>query len=133
MTHVPATPFLKFALLADSVASGATAVLLLAGAGTLGELLGLPFWLMTGAGLVLLPYVAALAYVGTRDPIARLAVTTIIEVNIVWTLASFGVLASGAVHPTALGYAVVIAQAVAVLGFAALQFAALRAPAARSA
>src|ERR1041384_5285214 len=49
---------LRFALLADAVASGATGLMMIAGADLLTGLLGLPVALMREAGLVLVPYVA---------------------------------------------------------------------------
>ena len=48
---------LRLILLADAGASGATAALLVAGAGLLERLLGLPVALMREAGMLLIPYV----------------------------------------------------------------------------
>jgi len=118
--------FLRYALLADAIASGATGVLLIAGAGFLDGLLGLPVALMREAGLLLVPYVALVAYVGTREHIARPAVQTIIALNIVWTLCSIGLLLTDYVAPTALGTAFVVAQAAVVAVFAELQLIGLR-------
>ena len=127
------SPFLRKALLLDAAASGATAVMLIAGAGLLDGLLGLPVALMREAGLVLVPFVAFVAWVGTREEVARGAVSAIIAVNALWVVASIGLLASGWVAPTALGYAFVIAQATVVALFAELQYAGLRRPMARAA
>ncbi len=55
------TPFLRLALLGDAAASGATGLLLATAAGPLAPLLGLPEPLLRSAGLVLLPYAAAIA------------------------------------------------------------------------
>lgn len=118
--------FLRYALLADAVASGATGLLMIAGADLLTGLLGLPVALMREAGLLLVPYVALVAFVGTRDAISRPAVQAIIALNVLWVAGSIGLLMSGYVAPTALGYAFVIAQAVAVGIFAELQFIGLR-------
>lgn len=120
--------FLRYALLADAVASAATGLLMIAGAGLLEGLLGLPVALMREAGLVLVPYVAFVAWVGTRTVIPHGAVQTVIALNVLWVSGSVLVLASGWVAPTALGYAFVIAQAAAVGLFAALQFIGLRRP-----
>ena len=57
---------LRFALLADAAASGATGLMMIAGADLLTGLLGLPVALMREAGLLLVPYVALVAFVGTR-------------------------------------------------------------------
>ena len=44
--------------------------------------------LMREAGLILVPYVAFVAWVGTRERVARGAVGAIIVANAVWTVAS---------------------------------------------
>ena len=126
MSTVRPTPFLRNVLLLDAAASGATGLLLIAGAGLLDGLLGLPVALMREAGLILVPYVAFVAWVGTRQTIARSAVWTIIVANAVWTVASIGLLVSGWVAPTALGYAFVIAQAAVVALLGELQYAGLK-------
>ena len=118
--------FLRYALLADAAASGATGLLMIAGAGLLDGLLGLPVALMREAGLLLVPYVAFVAYVGTRETISRPAVQATIALNVLWVAASIGLLMSGYVAPTVLGYAFVIFQAVVVGVFAELQFIGLR-------
>ena len=118
--------FLRYALLADAVASGATGLLLIAGADLLTGLLGLPVALMREAGLLLVPYVALVAFAGTRETISRPAVQAIIVLNVLWVAASIGLLMGGSVAPTALGTAFVIAQAVVVGVFAELQFVGLR-------
>jgi hypothetical protein len=117
---------LRFALLADAVASGATGLMMIAGADLLTGLLGLPVALMREAGLVLLPYVAFVAFVGTRSNIPHGAVKAIVAMNIAWVLGSVGLLVGGFVAPTALGYAFVIFQAVVVGVFAELQIIGLR-------
>ena len=118
--------FLRYVLLADAIASGATGLLLIAGAGLLDGLLGLPVELMRESGLLLVPYVAFVAFVGTREHISRPAVQTTIALNIVWTACSIGLLLTDYVVPSALGYAFVIAQAAVVAVFAELQFIGLR-------
>jgi len=117
---------LRFALLADAVASGATGLMMIAGANLLTGLLGLPVALMREAGLLLVPYVALVAYVGTRPNIPHGAVKAIIALNVLWVLGSAGLLVSGLVTPTALGYTFVIAQAIVVGVFAELQLIGLR-------
>jgi hypothetical protein len=118
--------FLRFALLADAVASGATGLLLIAGAEGLTGLLGLPVPLMREAGLLLVPYVALVGFVGTRENISPGAVKTILALNVLWVLGSIGLLISSLVAPTMLGSAFVIVQAVAVGVFAELQMIGLR-------
>jgi hypothetical protein len=118
--------FLCYALLADAVASGATGLLMIGGADLLTGLLGLPVALMREAGLLLVPYVALVAFVGTRETISRPAVKAIIALNVLWVVGSIGLLTSGYVAPSVLGYAFVIAQAIVVGVFAELQLIGLR-------
>ena len=130
MSNVHPNAFLRNVLLLDAAASGATGLLLVAGAGVLEDLLGLPVALLRDAGLILIPYVAFVAWVGAREPIARRAVWAILAANALWALASVGLLVSGLVGPTALGYAFLIAQAAVVAVLGELQYAGLRRPAA---
>src|SRR4029079_13591747 len=78
MSTIHPTPFLRKVLLLDAAASGATALLLIAGAGLLDGLLGLPVALMREAGLILVPFVAFAARVGTRAEVSRGAIWTIV-------------------------------------------------------
>lgn len=126
MDHPPI--FLRRALMLDAIASGATSLLMIAGAGLLEGLLGLPAALLRGASLVLVPYVAFVIYAATRDSIARPSVWLIIVANVLWAAASVLLLVSGWVAPTALGYAFVIGQAVVVALLGELQYMGLRRP-----
>jgi len=118
--------FLRLALLADALVSGATGLLAFAGAGILDGLLGLPAELLRYAGLSLIPYAAIVAYVGTRPNVSHAAVWAVIAFNALWSIDSIVLLVSGYVAPAALGYAFVIFQAVVVAGFAGLQYVGLR-------
>src|ERR1043165_7926246 len=122
----PQNTFLRYAPRAAAVASGATGLLLIAGADLLTGLLGLPVALMRECGLLLVPYVALVAFVGTREAIPTSAVKVIIAINVLWVLGSIGLLVGGFVAPTLLGYAFVIVQAVAVGVLAELQVIGLR-------
>lgn len=119
-------PFLRQVLLVDAAVSGAAGLLMAAGASFLSPLLGLPTALLFWAGIALFPFVALLIAVARRGEASRLVLVDIVAVNALWAAASFGLLASGAVAPTLLGHAFVIAQAVAVAVLAGLQFAGLR-------
>jgi hypothetical protein len=130
MSYFHPSLFLRRSLLLDAVASGATGALMLAGAGLLEGWLGIPAALMRGAGLVLVPYVAFVGYLATRETMTPAAVWTVIAANALWAAASGALLLSGWVAPTALGYAFVLAQAVAVAAFGELQYVGLRRPAA---
>lgn len=120
------TSLLKFALVADALASGATGLLMAAGAGLLTGLLVLPEQLLLYAGLFLLPYAAFVAWAGLRQEIPRQAAGWIAALNIVWSAGSFALIASDAVSPSLLGHLFVAAQATVVATFAVLQIAGLR-------
>jgi hypothetical protein len=128
MSSQQASAFLRRALSLDAVASGATAIVLIAGAAPLEALLGLPSALMRGAGLVLVPYVAFVAFVATRASIEAPAVWAIILSNALWAAASFLALLSGQIAPTPLGIAFVVLQAVVVALLGELQYLGLRRP-----
>jgi hypothetical protein len=125
--------FLRRALLLDAIASGATALLVIAAAGFIDVLLGLPVALLRGAGLLLVPYVAFVAFVATRPRIEPAAVWVSIACNVLWALASFLLLLSGKLAPTGLGIAFVVSQALVVALLGELQWMGLRRPAAEAA
>ena len=119
-------PFLRQVLFVDAAVSGAAGVLMAAGAPFLSPLLGLPENLLFWAGLALFTFVALLIAVARRGKASRLILIDIVAINALWVAASFGLLISGAVQPTMLGYAFVIAQALTVALLAELQFIGLR-------
>ena len=118
--------FLRFALIGDAVASGATGLLMTLGAGFLAGLLGLPESLLRWAGLILLPYAAGIAYLGTRQRLSRGAVWAVIAINVAWVAESMLLLLGSWVNPMGLGYAFVLFQALVVAGFAEAQYLGLR-------
>jgi hypothetical protein len=126
MSYAQPNTFLRYALLADAIASGATGLLLIAGAGVLESLLNIPLALSREAGLMLIPYVAFVATVGTRATIMRGAVWAIILANAVWALASVALLVSGWIAPNVLGIVFIALQAAVVAVFGELQFVGLR-------
>jgi hypothetical protein len=115
-------------LLADAAITGATALLMLAGATLLDDLLDLPAALLAGTGAVLVPYVGYLTWLATRDDAPRPGVLAVIGLNVAWAIGCVALLVSGQVEPSALGTGFVVIQAVAVLVFADLQAIALRGP-----
>ena len=117
---------LRYTLVADAVASAASAALMIAGAAFLAPLLGLPRDLLFEAGLSLIPFVALVLYVATRQRPAEGAVWVVIALNLIWVAASVLLLMSNVVAPTMLGYAFVAAQAFAVLMLADLEYFGLR-------
>ncbi len=120
------TAFLRNALHLDAAVSGAAALLLLGGASIVEPLTGLPAGLLFWSGVVLVPFVAGLVVVARRATAPRLVLVDIVALNALWVAASFGLLASGLVAPTALGIVFVIVQALAVAFFAALQSVGMR-------
>ena len=124
--------FLSRALLLDATASGATVLLLLLGGSALAGLLGLPEALLRCAALVMIPFVALVAWAASRDQIPSALIWMIIGANLAWVVASVLLLLTGWVQPTMLGYGFVLGQAVAVAVFAELQILGLRKVAAPS-
>jgi hypothetical protein len=127
---VPSTPALRLALQGDAGASLGMGLLLAAAAAPLSGLLSLPEPLLRVAGLMLLPYAAFVAWVGSRAHPARNAVRAIVALNAVWVADSLALLAAGPaladLAPSALGLTFVLAQAAVVSGFACAQWATLR-------
>lgn len=113
---------LRRAFLLDAVATGGMGLALAVGAGSLQELLGLPTLLLREAGLICVVFAGWLAFALTRSRITKAMTWFAIVVNMLWVLASLGLLASGWVKPTWLGVAFVVAQAVVVMVFAELQY-----------
>jgi hypothetical protein len=118
--------FLRRAILADAIFSGASAVLLTLGAGALAPLLSLPEALLRETGLFLVAYAALVGWLGTRPSMPKALVVVVIAGNAAWTIASIALLFSGAVAPNLLGEAFVAIQAIAVGALAELQFVGLR-------
>jgi hypothetical protein len=119
--------FLRNALVADAVITGATGLAMFLGAAVLASLFGLPDALLRYAGISLIPFAAFVAVMATRDRVSRPAVLAIIIANVLWVVDSFLLLLTGWVQPSALGYLFVIGQAVIVAGFAEVQHRGLKA------
>ena len=126
------TPFLRKVLYLDAATSGGAAILCIAGASFLAPVTGLPQGLLFWAGVVLVPFVALLLALARRTTAPRPILVDVAAINALWVAASLGLLASGLLEPTVLGIIFVVAQALAVALFAALQFSALRASPARA-
>jgi hypothetical protein len=126
------TPYLRKVLALDAATSGLAGIAMIAGGGLIAGFTGLPAQLLLWAGVVLVPWTAALAFFATREAMPRLALVDIAAVNALWVAASVGLLMTGWIAPNLLGVLFVLAQAAAVLLFTLLQLAALR-PAAHAA
>ncbi len=119
---IPQSSLLRFALLADALASGAMGVLMAVGAGLLSPFLGLPSPLLFWAGLLLIPFALLVAWTGTRAEPPAGAAGAIAVVNLAWVAGSAALLVLLPQAPTALGYAFIAAQALAVLVLALMQW-----------
>ena len=113
---------LKNILIADAITcTGVFAIGLLAAA-PVGALLGLPASIVAIGGWICLA-AALLMVVAARQAVPSAALVKLIALgNLGWVAASFAVVATFAAQMTALGIAVVIAQAFAVLLFAILEW-----------
>jgi hypothetical protein len=118
--------FLRRALLADAIFSGAGAVGFTLGAVVFASLLNLPEALLRETGLFLIAYAILVGWLGTRQSMPKALVAIVVVGNIAWTVASIALLFSGLVAPNLLGEAVVVAQAIATGVFAELQYMGLR-------
>lgn len=123
---MPDSNFLRRALLADAVVSGAAGLLMAGGAGPLQELLHVPAQLLLVAGLILIPYALELVLLTRRSLLSTPLVWAVIATNVAWALGSALILLTGIVHPNALGYAFLLVQAIAVAAFAEIQYVGLR-------
>ena len=126
MTSIRASSLLRRVLIVDALTSGAMGLAMIAFAGLFADLLQLPLDLISEAGIVLLPFAAFVGFVASRREPARLAVWTIIALNVVWVVDSIVLLFTGWVAPNALGHAFVIAQAAVVLVFADFEYMGLK-------
>src|SRR5262245_54094908 len=81
-TRADRTGLLRFALRLDALASGASAVALLAGGAVLDGPLGIPTSVLALTGAALVAWAAAVRYVGSRPRISRPAVRAVIGFNI---------------------------------------------------
>jgi hypothetical protein len=118
--------FLRRALLADTIFSGVGAVMFSLAASELAPLFNLPEALLLETGLFLIAYTALVGWMSTRQSLPRILVGIVVVGNAAWTLASIALLFSGAVTPSLLGEAAVVAQAIATGTLAELQYIGLR-------
>ena len=118
--------FLRRAIQADAIISGAMAVLLVSAAGLLAPMLNLPESFLREVGIFLIAYAALVGFLGTREMMPKVAVWLVIIANAIWTIDSIALLFTGWVQPNALGQAFVVAQAVTVAIIAELQYIGLK-------
>jgi hypothetical protein len=123
-THVQHDRLLRFACTLDGIASAGLGVLALIAGPSLD--LGLPSGLLLGVGAFLVVYGIAVYVIGTRTPVNRSLVRVVVLGNLLWVVDSALTALAGWFPITVLGQAVVLAQAVAVVGIVVLQIAGLR-------
>jgi hypothetical protein len=127
-----ASKFLRLVLRIDAVTcvlSGLASLLL---ANVLAAPLGLPAGLLQVSGAILLGFAGLIAFAASRVPALRWPVWLVVIGNAVWALDSVLLLVSDSVQPSALGTSYVIAQALAVVVLAELEYTGLRRTAART-
>ncbi|PZN97104.1 MAG: hypothetical protein DCF30_16655 [Hyphomicrobiales bacterium] len=114
MSTIQPSRFLRNALALDAAACAGTGLLLSLAAGTLAGPLGFPEGFLRGAGLILLPCAAALAWFASRESLPKLTVFAVIGINLLWIADSIVILVANWFVPTGLGIGFVLAQATAV-------------------
>ncbi|MEU8540526.1 hypothetical protein AB0C52_11145 [Streptomyces sp. NPDC048717] len=110
----------------DAIVTGVNGIAYLAASGPLAELLGVGRTLLLGLGVFLTLYAAGVAWLASRPQPPALGVRAVVEANLAWAIASIAALALW-LEPTTAGAVWTLLQAGTVAGFAALQWAALRA------
>ena len=118
--------FLRRAIQADAIVTGAVALLQTFGAGMLAPMLNLPQALVLETGLFLIAYTALVVWLGTRQSMPRTLVAIVIAGNAAWAVASIALMFSGAVTPNLLGYAFIAVHAISTGVFAELQYIGMR-------
>lgn len=121
------SPLLRKALVADAVVSGASALLQVSLPGTLAGFTALPVALLSGTGIFLVAYTALLIAMARSATLHATLVWLVVIGNLLWALGCAALWAGGAVTPSLVGGMFLAAQMLAVLVFAALEFAGLRA------
>jgi hypothetical protein len=123
-TSAPSS-LLSRVLVFDAVVGFGFGLLLLVGTGWLSPWLGLPATLLFPAGLLLLVFGTVISIAAPRPERNRGLVWAVIIGNLLWVDASL-LVAFRWFEPTQAGLVIVLAQAVAVLALAVLEFIGLR-------
>ena len=118
--------FLRRAIQADAIVTGAVALLQTFGASVLAPMLNLPHVLVLETGLFLIAYTALVGWLGTRQSMPRTLVAIVIAGNAAWAVGSIALMFSGAVTPNLLGYAFIAVHAISTGVFAELQYIGMR-------
>ena len=112
---------LKRVLLADVVTCAFVAVIGIADSAIVAPLLGLPENIVSIAGWICLPTAILLGLLALQAQPNRVLLGLIVLGNLGWVAVSLVVVAALSAQMTGIGIAIVIAQAIGVLGFAILE------------
>ncbi|MFJ4682306.1 hypothetical protein [Streptomyces sp. NPDC088789] len=110
----------------DALVTGANGIAYLAASGPLGRFLGVDAGLLVTLGAILTAYGAGVGLLASRARPATLGVRAVVEINLAWTALSLVALVLW-LSPSTAGAVWAVLQALTVGGFAAVQWAALRA------
>lgn len=117
---------LRTLLLLDAATCTLMGAVLTLGTDLLAAWTAIPAALLFYAGAVLFPVALFMTVVATRVRANRAAVRLVVAGNGLWVATSLGLLVGGWIAPNALGQAFIVAQALAVALFAALEHLAWR-------
>ena len=124
MTLVRPNTFLKRALIADAIVSGAVALAQLSAPGLIAQWTGLAPALLLGTGVFLVGYVALLATLASRSQLLAAWLWFVIAGNVAWAAGALLVIETSGLPGLGIAFAAV--HALAVLSFAALEYQGLR-------
>lgn len=113
-------------LLLDFATGAITSLALFVAAAPLANLLGLSERLLVVSALILLGYATLLLIMQRADRIPHALAWTLIELNLLWVIASFAVTFGSWYTPTSWGKAAIVGQALFVLSLALFQLYAWR-------
>lgn len=126
MTTLERGTMIRQVLSADGLVCAVSGVGLMAGAGLVSGLLGIPAGLLQVAGGILLVCAAYIGALVSRPAPARAALWGLVGINTIWALESVALPLLGWITPTAAGWAFLVLQALAVAAFTAYYVAYLR-------
>ena len=113
--------FLRRVLAIDAVVTAGNGLIYLVAAGPVGRFLDVPTDLLTGLGIFLLAYGAAVGYLAARPVPPSGWVRAVVLANLAWAAASVCALLFGWLEPSTAGMVWIPLQGAVVAGFAALQ------------
>lgn len=117
---------LRAVIAVDAAVCGLGGAVLALDAGLLAPVAGMSAQVLQPLGLFLIVYAAGLAWLASRPALPRTVVWSLVAINVAWAAESLMAPALGWAQPTAVGLALIIAQAAGALIVADLQFLALR-------